>query len=123
MPRGRPPHNPTPASRRSVETMSGLGIPENEICLVIGVSENTLRKHYRAQLDVGHVKANMKVARNLHRIACGTGREAVTAAIFWMKTRAGWSEHAPPPVAPRIEPLGKKEQTHAESEAAGQGNE
>ena len=37
-------------------------------------------------------KANAKVAENLFRKATGEGREAVTAAIFWLKARAGWKE-------------------------------
>jgi len=32
------------------------------------------------------------VAENLYRKATGEGREAVTAAIFWLKTHAGWKE-------------------------------
>jgi hypothetical protein len=35
------------------------------------------------------------VAENLYRKATGEGREAVTAAIFWLKTRAGWRESRP----------------------------
>jgi len=50
------------------------------------------RAHYRDELDDGHVKANAKVAENLYRKVTGEGREAVTAAIFWLKTRAGWKE-------------------------------
>ena len=43
--------------------------------------------------EVGaHVKANARVAENLYRKATGEGREAVTAAIFWLKTRARWTE-------------------------------
>jgi hypothetical protein len=41
------------------------------------------------ELDTGHIKASAKVAGNLYRIATGSGREAVTAAIFWLKVRAG----------------------------------
>ncbi len=32
------------------------------------------------------------MAENLYRKATGDGREAVTAAIFWLKTRARWKE-------------------------------
>jgi hypothetical protein len=46
-----------------------------------------------------------KVAGNLYRIATGSGREAVTAAIFWLKVRAGSRE----PGGLREYPLGKKE--------------
>ncbi len=60
--------------------------------LAEGGDPKTLRKHYRDELDTGHVKANAKVAENLYRKATGEGREAVVAAIFWLKTRAGWKE-------------------------------
>jgi hypothetical protein len=72
--------------------MAGYGVPETDIAGVIGVDPKTLRKHYRSELDHGHVKANAKVAENLYRKATGEGREAVIAAIFWLKTRAGWRE-------------------------------
>ena len=32
------------------------------------------------------------MAENLYRKATGEGREAVTAAIFWLKARARWKE-------------------------------
>jgi predicted transcriptional regulator len=88
----RPVHKPDASVRRQVEAMAGYGVPEAEIAGVVGVSPKTLRKHYRGELDHGHVKANTKVAENLYRKATGDGREAVIAAIFWLKTRAGWKE-------------------------------
>ena len=89
---GRPPHQPTEASRRQVRALAAYGIPQDEIATVVGISKPTLEKHYREELDNGHVKANVKVAENLYRKATGEGREAVTAAIFWLKTRARWKE-------------------------------
>ena len=89
---GRRAHRPDPTSRRQVEAMAGYGVPEADIAGVIGVDPKTLRKHYRDELDHGHVKANAKVAENLYRKATGEGRESVIAAIFWLKTRAGWRE-------------------------------
>ena len=88
----RPPHEPDQAQRRQVEALAGYGIPEAEIAGLIGVDAKTLRRHYRSELDHGHTKANARVAENLFRKATGEGREAVTAAIFWMKTRARWKE-------------------------------
>jgi hypothetical protein len=52
------------------------------------------------ELDTGATRANSKVADFLFYGICGgTGKPAfkderarVTAAIFWMKTRGGWSE-------------------------------
>ena len=88
----RPAHQPDPLTRRQVEALAGYGVPETDIAGVVGIDPKTLRKHYRGELDHGHVKANAKVAENLFRKATGEGREAVTAAIFWLKTRAGWRE-------------------------------
>jgi hypothetical protein len=85
-------HKPDPTARRQVEAMAGYGVPEADIAGVIGIDPKTLRKHYRSELDHGHVKANAKVAENLYRKATGDGRESVIAAIFWLKTRAGWKE-------------------------------
>jgi len=89
---GRPAHKPDPVTRRQVEAMAAYGIPEADIATVIGIDPKTLRRHYRRELDTGHIKANTKVAENLYRRATGESREAVTAAIFWMKTRGGWRE-------------------------------
>jgi len=89
---GRRTHTPDPVGRRQVEALAGYGVPEADIAGMIGIDPKTLRKHYRDELDHGHVKANAKVAENLFRKATGEGREAVTAAIFWLKARAGWKE-------------------------------
>ena len=91
---GRRAHRPDPSGRRQVEAMAGYGIPETDIATVMEVDPKTLRKHYRKELDKGHIKATAKIAENLYRLATGSGREAVTAAIFWLKTRAGWKETA-----------------------------
>jgi hypothetical protein len=88
----RPRHQPELAQRRQVEAMAGYGVREADIARVLGIDPKTLRKHYREELDLGHVKANAKVAENLFRKATGEGREAVVAAMFWLKTRAGWKE-------------------------------
>lgn len=89
---GRPPHKPTAETRKQVESMAGFGIPEKDIGRSIGISDVTLRKHYREELDMGTVKANSAVAQSLYKKATGDGASSVTAAIFWLKTRAGWKE-------------------------------
>lgn len=73
------------------------GIEHLVIAGAIGCDPKTLRKYYRQEIDHGGDLANGKVVANLFRIACGEGREAVTAAIWWTKSRMGWSEYAPPP--------------------------
>lgn len=116
-------HRPSEEQRKAVQAMAGYGIPHENISTVLGISPHTLRQHYRKELDTGSIIANSAVAQNLFKLATGTGREAVTAAIFWLKTRAGWSEFSPPPVPKAPPPLGKKEQAALDAETAGLGTE
>src|SRR5437762_14123413 len=78
--------------RGQVEAMAGFGIPEAEIAKVLEIEPARLREFFAKELDGGRTRANAKVAENLFRKAIGDGRESVTAAIFWLKTRAGWKE-------------------------------
>ena len=89
---GRRAHTPDPVSRRQVEAMAAYGVPEADIATVIGIDPKTLRRHYREELDTGHIKANSKIAESLYRKAMGDGPQSVTACIFWLKTRAQWKE-------------------------------
>ena len=72
--------------------MAGFGLPNAQIAEMLGIDVESLRRDSRLELGHGRSKANLKVAENLYRKATGDGREAVTAAIFWMKARAGWRE-------------------------------
>jgi hypothetical protein len=89
---GRPSHKPDPISSRQVEAMAAYGVPEKDIACVIDIDPKTLRKHYRRELDTGAIKANSKIAESLYKKALGDGAQSVTAAIFWLKTRAQWKE-------------------------------
>lgn len=85
-------HKPTDERRAMVRTMSAGGTPQEDIAKVLGIDAKTLRKHYREELDLAAIKANAAVAQSLFKKATGDGKGAVTAAIFWMKTRAGWQD-------------------------------
>ena len=110
---GRPPHGPTDETRTLVESLSGFGIPQEEIARLVGIDPKTLRFHYADQIELGTIKATAKVAQNLFTMACKPTREGLSAAIFWLKVRAGWSEYAPK--RPAEEPLGKKEAAEREA--------
>ena len=88
----RPAHKPDPVTRRQVEAMAAYGVPEADIAKVMRIDPKTLRKHYRDELDTGSIKANSRIAESLYRKAMGEGPQSVTAAIFWLKTRARWKE-------------------------------
>jgi len=85
-------HEPTDKLRSEVELLSGLGLRQEDICRVVGVSLPTLHKYYREELDLGMAKANANVARALYRQAIDEGN--TTAMIFWLKCRAGWRRQA-----------------------------
>lgn len=90
---GRPPHVPTDKDRRAVEMMTAGGITQEGIAKVIGISVDTLVKYYREEIDTALDKANAQVAGSLFRKATSESHPgAVTAAIFWMKTRGRWKE-------------------------------
>lgn len=88
-----PSHEPTPQTRRTVESMSAYGIPQPDIARVIGVCQETLTKYYRDELDLATSKANSKVAETLYKQATDAANpRSALAAIFWLKTRGGWKE-------------------------------
>jgi len=82
-----------------VEGMAGVGIPQAGIASLTinpttgkGINETTLREHFGQELEAGVHKANTRVGQTLFEKAIGSGPQAVTAAIFWLKCRAGWRE-------------------------------
>ena len=88
----KPPYKPTEEGRKMVEAMASVGVPQNEICVVLGIDAKTLRKYFREELDSAMIKANAKVAANLYRQATKDDFKAAPAAMFWAKTRMGWRE-------------------------------
>jgi hypothetical protein len=92
---------PTAEQRQNVEAMTGFGIRQEDICLLIKNSETgkpinkeTLEIHFAAEIATGKTKANAKVASSLFKDAteCPDHRARVSAASFWMRMRAGWKD-------------------------------
>jgi hypothetical protein len=83
-------HRPTDQQRSQATLLSGYGIPQREIAIMLRLDAKTLRKHYRHELDVGMIQANAAVAQSLYLMA--TRYKIPAAAIFWLKARAGWRE-------------------------------
>jgi predicted transcriptional regulator len=82
-------HKPTPETRKLVESSSGLGLPHESIGVLVGIDDKTLRKHYRAELDMGKAKANGQIAKTLFTKATSGD---TTALIWWTKTQMRWAE-------------------------------
>jgi len=88
---GRPAFEPTAEERKQVETLSGYGLPQDQIASLVrdGISIDTLRAHFESELKTGKSKANAQIAQTLFQKA-KAGSE--TALIWWTKSQMRWSE-------------------------------
>ena len=77
---------------RLVEHHAATGTPHAQIAKLVGVSLNTLKKHYPEELELGLARANAVVSGTLFAEA---KKGNITACIFWLKTRG--SAGARPP--------------------------
>jgi len=84
-------HEPTDEQRQLVELHSTIGTRQDNIARIIGIDLKTLHKHYRDELDLGMDKANQQVGGALFSKALDGDTASM---IFWMKTRARWSERS-----------------------------
>jgi hypothetical protein len=99
-------YEPTDKDRRTVDSM-GTWASQAEIAKVIGISEMTLRKHFREQLDTAFLRAQDGMWRSLYRQGMGSPARKgdpqkgipaspptppnVQATIKWLEFRAGAS--------------------------------
>lgn len=86
---GRPPHLVTAATRKQIYNLSIVGTRYEDIALVLGISDDTLTKYYKPELEKGRIEANAAVAGTLFEKA---KQGDTSSMIFWLKTRAQWSE-------------------------------
>ena len=84
------PHVPNDKTRAEVGALTSFGNTQEQIADHLGISVDTLAKHYRDELDNSVVRANAKVAAKLFRKA--TEGDDLSAMIFWLKTRGKWRE-------------------------------
>lgn len=89
---GRPKFEPTDAQCTLVSELAACGVRQELIAKRVGIDSKTLRKVFRKELREGKSDACAIVAESLFRKATGDGKNAVAAAIFWLKTQAGWKE-------------------------------
>ncbi len=86
---GPKPHQPTDAQRQTVQLHSMVGTTQEMIATILGISQDTLARHYRRELDIARDQANAAIGGALYKKAIAGD---TTAMIFWMKTRARWRE-------------------------------
>ena len=101
---GRPPFEPTPEQRKLAMLMTASGHLQRMIAARFGIDLNTLRKHFRDELDEGREATNAAVGDVLLKKAL---QGDIKAIENWFDRRGGqpWrkitgSEHAGPDGAP-----------------------
>ena len=86
---GPKPHQPTDATRQTVSLHATVGTRQEVIAEILGISVDSLQRHYRSELDTSREKANANVGGALYKKAMSGDTASM---IFWLKTRARWRE-------------------------------
>jgi hypothetical protein len=91
---GQPPYEPTPTDRATVKHLVVCGYSREQIAACIGthgISENTLRKHFRRELETSKAEIDAFATSQL----LGLMRDKNLGALcFYLKCRARWQETA-----------------------------
>jgi AcrR family transcriptional regulator len=85
-------HRPTPESRAKVALWAQVGTTMPTIASELGISVQTLSRHYKDELEEARAKGVAKVAATLYSKAIAGDTSAM---IFFLRTqgvRAGWIE-------------------------------
>jgi transposase-like protein len=95
--RGRPAgsggHKPTAETRAIVERCCGSNWSHNDIARLLGISDETLRKYYREELDRGKGKCLARVEMAVIQVASDPDhRDFATMAKFFLKSKSNWTE-------------------------------
>ena len=86
---GRPPYIKKEDDAKLVEALAIAGVTQSLIAQIVKISEPTLRKNFRKELDTSKARANAVISQALFKKAKDGN---VVAQIFWLKTQAGWKE-------------------------------
>ena len=86
---GRPPYIKKEDDAKLVEALTIAGVTQTLVAQIVKISEPTLRKNFRKELDTSKARANAIISQALFKKAKDGN---VVAQIFWLKTQAGWKE-------------------------------
>lgn len=115
---GRPAYKPTPVSRRKVTNAAAGGMSHEEIAIALGISRNTLEKHYEMELSTGALNRRAEVLDAMARTALKGNVSAQKAFLALTPTLA-----APPLEPSKPEALGKKAQANEDAKTAAAGTD
>ena len=83
---GQPAHQPTDKTRQMVQVLKANGNAHKVIAMIIGISEDTLAKHYRHELDTGFEQVRSMIGAALVKSALGGN---IGAIRYWLACRDG----------------------------------
>lgn len=118
--RGRPEFRPTPELQKRVSVAAGGGMSHEEIAIGLGISRNTLEKHFAAELTHAAYQRRLEVLSAMHRSAL-KGNVAAQKAYLAMDPALA----APPTPKADEKPAtaGKKDRAAADATTAATGTE
>ena len=83
---GQPQHVPTDKTRQMVQVLKANGNTHQVVAMVIGISDETLMKYYRKELDQGFDQVKSMVGAALVKSALGGN---IGAIRYWLACRGG----------------------------------
>lgn len=78
--------------RNMVQAMAAAGIPQETIAGVLGIDGKTLAKHFGKEIEYGRTQLDMQSVLTLVTTMKEGGGPGVNAAMWWQKSRMGWTE-------------------------------
>lgn len=97
----RPPFEPTEKQRALVKQLAMIGTPQELIAQCVekpdgkSITEKTLRKHFRRELDTAGLLANATIGGTIFRVAANPDHPHWhRAAWMWSFNRMGWHRQA-----------------------------
>jgi hypothetical protein len=79
-------YKPTAEQKRLVKVLSRYGIGQEDIATEVGLlSPKTLRKHFRKELDLGRIGADIKVGKTLYQMA--SSGKCIGATIYYLNRK------------------------------------
>jgi hypothetical protein len=94
VPRGRPAHQPTDATRKAVEIMAASGLWQYQIAAQMKLTDETLTKYYAHELETGWATTIAAATNVIVTEMLSNTDKSLDAAKFFLKSRGKglWSE-------------------------------
>lgn len=88
-------YKPTANDRAKVRTMATVGFDQPTICTRLGITDKTLRQHFRHELDTAH----LQLIQNTRVQIINTAKKGDTQAQIYLSRVLGWNDR---PMAPAV---------------------